>query len=119
MTLVKRIVVYLMVIAFIGAPLPQAFAQSATPECHTSIADFSPDVALHEATSKDVTAHKADNGKITSLNCGTNCLTQSNFMTVAFSLSFENWTEVFEPAVKVPLDGRTLKPELSPPIELI
>jgi len=119
MTLVKRILVYLMVIAFIGAPLPQAYAQSATRGCHTSIADFSPDVALHEAASKDVTAHKADNGKNTSLNCGTNCLAQSNFMTAAFSLPFENWPEVFQRAVKVPLDGQTLKPELSPPIELV
>lgn len=119
MTLVKRIFVYFMVIAFIGTPWVQAFSQSPTRGCHTSIMVPSGGMDLHKAVPGNVAVHKTDHSKIMPVNCQINCLAQSNFIVPAFSLSFENWPQFYEPAVKVPLDGRTLKPELSPPIKLI
>jgi len=119
LTLAKRMFVYFMVIAFLGAPWVQVFGQGSTHGCYTSIGVTSGDMSLHNTGPGDMSLYKVDDCKEMQADTVMSCLAPSTLMMLAFPLPFEDWTQVHQPTVKVSLDGRVLEPEFSPPVELI
>lgn len=117
--IVKRLFVYLVVVAFIGAPWAQAFAQSHVHDCAVSAMTAAGDLALHEAELGDIAHHKTKPAKEMSVGCVKNCAAPLNITVPSASWSFEGWMQVYEPAARAALDGRNLEPELSPPIGLV
>ena len=118
--IIKRLLVCLSVIALIGGPWAQAFAQSSSHPCTMSAAAAAADMTASDAAAcNNMAAHQTDPGKNTSTNCTQNCMAPLNLALPAVSLQFEHLKLVFEPAAPVIMDGRTPPPELSPPIALV
>ncbi len=121
LALVKRLVVCLTVLAFIGAPWAQAFAQTLVHGCDASgqTADGNAIHSVYHPSPSATASNKADAGKNMIGNCVRNCSVPLNLIVPANSIALPSWPQSDQPAMNAYLHGRTLEPELSPPIDLV
>ncbi len=139
LTLVKRLFIWLTIIAFSVGTWAQAYAQNPMTGCAGSMAIASGDMVMHEAAFEVTAPHKADSHDPASYtadsgnfdshkanhakDASADCVKMKNcvalpvlMMPTDGSLHFKDWKQAVQLTRPVTMHGRSLEPELSPPI---